>query len=65
MIDIGNGIAVAAHHQMDVASGYLADYSQVNAPSFGTAVPAEDWTAFMANVDEVLLAVDTRGFSYH
>lgn len=44
---------------MDVVSGYLTEYSQVNVPSFGAAVPEEeDWNAFMADVDKFLLAVD-------
>ncbi|KAJ3972131.1 fungal-specific transcription factor domain-containing protein [Lentinula raphanica] len=56
----------AADHHMDIASDYLAGYSQVNvSSSLNPAVTEEDWSSFMANVDEVLQAVDTRGLSYH
>ncbi|KAJ3884044.1 hypothetical protein GG344DRAFT_71622, partial [Lentinula edodes] len=53
--------STAVHHQMEVVSGYLTGYSQMNVPSFGTDIPEEDWTTFMADVDKVLLAVDSRG----
>ncbi|KAJ3997778.1 fungal-specific transcription factor domain-containing protein [Lentinula boryana] len=61
--DFANYTAGEDHH-MGVDSEYSAVNSQVTVQTLDAAVQEEDWTTFMANVDEVLQAVDTSGFSY-
>ncbi|KAJ3935842.1 MAG: hypothetical protein NXY57DRAFT_1035762 [Lentinula lateritia] len=57
------GMYFTANFTVNTMSGLIATPQAVNALSFSTAVQALDWTALMANVDEVLLVVNSRGFS--